>query len=907
MADRLFLIDGSAFAYRSFFAIRNSLTNTHGQPTNAVYGFTRVLMKILREHNPSHIAVVFDAPGKTFRHDLYAEYKATRQRMPEELVCQLPLIDAVVDAFNIPLVRVSGVEADDVIGTLAKRAVADGMEAVVVTGDKDALQLVQKGITVFDPNKGDNGLWYGTEEVRERFGVPPEHVIDFLAVMGDASDNVPGVKGIGEKTARVLMEKYGSLEGLYEHLDELKGKQRENLEADRETAFFSRKLVTIDTDVPLEVCTDHCVRREFDRVKAAAIFTELEFQTLLQDFLPEPQTVEETDYRLVLTMKELEAVIKEMKAAGRFALDTETTSVDPMRATLVGISLSSRPGTGYYIPVGHAPEAMVHEIERPDDLFGGGEAVRGLGLEAVLDKLRPLLEDPKFGKVGQNIKYDLIVLERAGVKVAGIQLDTMVASYLTDPSRLRHNLDEICLHYLKRKTIPISEVIGKGSKSVTFDQVPIDRACAYACEDADVTGRLAEVFEPLLREKGLEPLFREVELPLIGVLARMEMIGVAIDAEVFESLQGELAQRIKALEAEIYERAGERFQINSPKQLQEILFNKLGLKPVRKTKTGFSTDVDVLEELALEHPLPQSILEYRGLDKLRSTYVEALPKLVHPETGRIHTSFNQAVAATGRLSSSDPNLQNIPIRTDIGRRIRAGFVPGGKDCKLISADYSQIELRIMAHLSGDRHLREAFEQDSDVHRATAARVFGVRPEEVTPDMRRQAKGVNFGVIYGMSAFGLAKELKISRADAARFIEEYFKQYPGVNEWLNDTLRRAKDDGYVTTLLKRRRYVADLNSRDMNVRRGAERIAVNTPVQGSAADIIKLAMIRLDKALEGTGARLLLQVHDELLLEGPADTAERAAETTRQIMENAIKLDVRLKVDVGVGDNWAAIH
>jgi DNA polymerase-1 len=906
MADRLFLIDGSAFAYRSFFAIRNTLTNSKGQPTNAVFGFTRVLLKILREHDPSHIAVVFDAPGKTFRDELYSEYKATRQGTPEELVCQIPLIDAVVDAFNIPLLRVAGVEADDVIGTLAKRASESGMEAVIVTNDKDALQLVGDGIRVFDPNKGDTGLWYSEEEVKERFGVPPEHVVDVLALMGDASDNVPGVKGIGEKTAKTLMEKYGSLEGLYAHLDELKGKQRENLDADRETAFFSRQLVIIDTNVQLELCPDHCRRREFDREKAVAIFTELEFQSLLQEFLPDAQTVEETDYRLVLTIKELEAVIREMKTAGRFALDTETDSIDPMRASLVGISMSSRAGTGYYIPVGHAQEAMVRQQGNAGELFAT-QAVKGLSREVVLERLRPLLEDPRIGKLGQNIKYDLVVLERAGLKVAGVRMDTMVASYLTDPSRLRHNLDEICLHYLKRKTIPISDLIGKGSKSVTFDKVPIDSACTYACEDADVTGRLAQIFEPLLRERGLDALFREVELPLIGILARMELAGVAIDLEVFERLKGELAQRLKALEAEIYERAGERFQINSPKQLQDVLFNKLGLKPVRKTKTGFSTDVDVLEELALEHPLPEVILEYRGLDKLRSTYVEALPKLVHPETGRIHTSFNQAVAATGRLSSSDPNLQNIPIRTDIGRRIREGFVPGGKDRKLISADYSQIELRILAHLSGDRHLREAFQQDLDVHRATAARVFGVPPEAVTPEMRRQAKGVNFGVIYGQSAFGLAKALKISRADAARFIDEYFVQYPGVNAWINDTLRRAKEEGYVTTLLNRRRYVAELKNRDMATRRAAERIAVNTPVQGSAADIIKLAMIRLDKALEGTRARLLLQVHDELLLEGPADEAERIAEVTREVMENAVELDVPLRVDVGVGGNWAEIH
>ncbi len=905
MAERLFLIDGSAFAYRSFFAIRNVLANSKGQPTNAVYGFTRVLLKILRENDPSHIAVVFDAPGKTFRDEMYKDYKATRQGTPEELICQLPLIDEVVEAFGIPLLRVPGVEADDVIGSLALRAKEDGLEAVIVTGDKDALQLVGDGVTVFDPYKGDEGMWYGPEQVKERYGVYPDHVVDVLALMGDSADNVPGVRGIGEKTARTLLEKYGDLEGLYAHIDELKGKQRERLEEDREQAFFSRELVKIRTDVPLEVCPDHCRRQPLDRERLVHTFTRLEFESLLHEFLPDAQTVEETDYRLVLTEEELEKVIAEAKAAPRFALDTETDSQFPMRANLVGISLSTRPGTGYYIPVGHVPEAM-RLSEGPEELFPDRE-IEGLSRETVLERLRPLLEDPRYPKVGQNVKYDLIVLERAGVKVSGIVLDTMVASYLTDPSRMRHNLDEICLHYLKRKMIPISDLIGKGSKSVTFDKVPIERACGYACEDADITLRLAEIFETLLRERGLESLFREVEVPIIDVLKRMELAGVSIDLEVFGRLREELGQRLKALEADIYERAGERFQINSPKQLQEILFNKLGLKPVRKTKTGYSTDVDVLEVLALEHPLPELILEYRGLDKLRSTYVEALPKLIHPETGRIHTSFNQAVAATGRLSSSDPNLQNIPVRTDIGKRIREGFIPGGTDRKLISADYSQIELRILAHLSNDPHLKAAFLEDLDIHRDTAARVFDVPPEGVTPEMRRRAKAVNFGVIYGISSFGLARGLKITRAEAQQFIDEYFRQYPGVNSWINDTLRRAKEEGFVTTLLNRRRYVADLNSRDVNTRRAAERIATNTPVQGSAADIIKLAMIRVDEYLQGTGARLLLQVHDELLIEAPQAKADAVAGRVRQIMEEAIDLDVPLKVDVGIGDNWAEIH
>lgn len=905
MADRLFLLDGTAFAFRSFFAIRNSLSTSAGQPTNAVYGFTRVLLKILREHEPTHLVAVFDAPGKTFRDDMYEAYKATRPQTPPELISQMPLILELVEAFNITTLSVAGVEADDVIGTLARRAAEEGLDVVIVTNDKDALQLVGGRVKVFDPNKGDTGLWYGDAEVKERFGVPPKNVVDVLALMGDAVDNVPGVRGIGEKTAKVLLEKYGDLENLYAHIGELKGKQRERLEEDREMAFLSRRLVTIETDVPLEVQPEDCRRRAYDRERLVRLFAGLEFGSLLEEFLPETASVEETDYRLVLTSKDLEAVVQEMRAAGRFAVDTETTSENPMRASLVGISLSSRPHTGYYIPVGHAPEAMV-EAPQEGHLFSD-MPVRGLEKRYVLEELRPLLEDPAFGKIGQNIKYDMVVFAREGVWLSGVAMDTMVASYLTDPSRMRHNLDEICLHYLKRKMIPISELIGKGSKSVTFDKVPIASACAYASEDADITLRLAELFEKTLRERELEKLFREVELPLIEVLARMELTGVAIDASVFERLRQELEQRLKALETDIFEQAGERFQINSPKQLQEILFVKLGLTPVRKTKTGYSTDVDVLEELAEAHPLPKLILEYRTLEKLRGTYVDALPKLVHPETGRIHTSFNQAVAATGRLSSSEPNLQNIPIRTEIGRRIREGFVPGGRDYQLISADYSQIELRVLAHLSGDEGLRTSFERDEDVHRDTAARVFGVPVEKVTSEMRRQAKAVNFGVIYGQSAFGLAKSLKIPQAEAARFIDAYFVQYPGVKAWVDETLRLARENGYVTTLMNRRRYVQDLNSRDVAIRKGAERIAVNTPVQGSAADIIKVAMIRVFDALRGGQGRLLLQVHDELLLECPTEEAEALARTTQRIMEEVVQLSVPLKVDVGIGSNWAEIH
>jgi DNA polymerase-1 len=898
MAEALYLIDGSAFAYRAFFAIRR-LTNSKGQPTNAVYGFARMLLKLLREHEPSHIAVVFDAPGKTFRDDIYPEYKATREPTPDDLTSQFPLIHRLVEAFNVPIIMESGVEADDVMGTLAGQAADQGMQAVLVTGDKDLLQLVTEQVRVFDPGKGDEGLWLGVDEVRDRFGVGPERVIDALGLMGDASDNVPGVRGIGPKTARALLEIYGTLEELYKHVDELSGKQKERVLADRDMAFLSRELVTIRKDVPLPLNVDDCRRREFDRAKMAEVFAELEFQSLLEEFLPETAEVEATDYRPVLTTAELDRAIGDMQSAGKMAVDTETTSTDPMRAELVGVSMSCGANTGYYVPVGHTPEAMA-AVKSP----GAGKR---LTRDQALARLKPLLEDPGIGKIGHNIKYDLVVLERTGIRLAGIEFDTMVGSYLTDASRLRHNLDEVSLHYLKRKMIPISDLIGKGSKAITFDSVPLDRACEYACEDADVTWRLAEVFGPLLRERGQVALFEEVELPLIVVLARMEQAGVAIDGKVFEQLQTEVEERQRALEAEIYAEAGEQFQINSPKQLQEILFGKLGLKPVRRTKTGYSTDMEVLEELALEHPLPKKILEYRTLDKLRGTYIEALPRLVNPETGRIHTSFNQAVAATGRLSSSDPNLQNIPIRTELGRRIREGFIPGRRDHKLISADYSQIELRILAHLSGDPGLREAFEHDADIHEETALRLFGVMPRTVTPEMRRQAKAVNFGVVYGISPFGLGRSLGISTTEAARFIEQYFAKYPGVKRWIESTLKSATERGYVTTLLQRRRYVPELASGTLSVRKAAERVAINTPVQGSAADIIKLAMVKLDAALAGTQARLLLQVHDELVLEAPAKQAKDVAETTKRVMESAFELAVALKVDVGIGDHWAEIH
>ncbi|MBI2425107.1 MAG: DNA polymerase I [Candidatus Hydrogenedentes bacterium] len=911
MTDTLYLIDGMAFAFRAYYAIRTALTDNSGRPTNAVYGFTRVLLKLLREHNPTHIAVVFDAPGKTFRDDLFPAYKATRRETDEELKLQFPVMHEVVRALNLPLLVVPGVEADDVMGTLARQAEAMGMPVALVTGDKDLQQLVSDLIKVYDPNKGDTGMWYDRDAVVERFGVGPEHVVDALALIGDTADNVPGVRGIGDKTAKKLMETYGSLEDLYARIDEMKGKQKEKLLEDRDQAFFSRDLVTIKTDVPLDFGPDACVRQAWDNERVRAIFSSLGFHSLVEELQlgpahADPATVDEKDhYSLVLTEAELGAVIAEIRAVGSCAVDTETTSVDPMRAELVGISLSCRDHCAYYIPVSHTAESMTR-FRDPDDLTTA-EQLQGMPRERILALLKPLLEDASVGKIGHNIKYDLIIFARAGVRLRGIALDTMVASYLTDPSRLRHNLDEVSLQYLRRKLIPISELLGKGSKAVTFDHVPIARACEYAAEDADVAWRLAGVLHPLLRERQLESLNSQVELPLIDVLAEMEQTGIAIDPPVFEALRREILERLEALTQEIYGLAGEEFKINSPKQLQDILFAKLGLTPLRKTKTGYSTDVDVLEDLAGKHPLPEKILEYRMLDKLRSTYVETLPLLRHPETGRIHSSFNQAVAATGRLSSSDPNLQNIPVRTEYGRRIRAGFVPGTLNRRLISADYSQIELRILAHLSNDENLRRAFEAGADIHRATAARVFGVDPDRVTSDMRRQAKAVNFGVVYGISAFGLARNLHISNAEAKRFIDDYFAEFPGVHRWLEETLAQARVDGYVMTLLNRRRYLPEFTSSDAVVRKAAERVAINAPVQGSAADIIKLAMIQLHDALAGSSAKLLLQVHDELVLEADAGEAEAIAAKTKEIMENAVTLCVPLTVEAGIGRNWAEIH
>jgi DNA polymerase-1 len=892
----LYLIDGTAFAHRSFHAIRTQLTDEDGNPTNAVFGFTKTLMKLLREETPGYIAVVFDSGKPTFRHAEYPEYKAQRPKTPDELIAQFGVIEEVVEAFGIPRVIVEGCEADDVLGTLAKRATESGFRTVIVTSDKDAFQLVSPEVTVYNPNKA-NGR-YGPAEVEEHFGVPPEHVTDVLGLWGDSTDNIPGVRGIGEKGSKQLVSEFGTLEQIYSHLDQVKDSLRKKLEAEHEQAILSRRLATIKRDVPVEIEPDSCELKEFDRERIAELFRRLRFASLMEDFLP--QTQEKLDYRIVSSVEELSELVERLRGHGSFCIDVETTSVDPMRAELVGISLCSEPMVAFYVPVGHTEESLAPL----------GDARSGLpSREEVLGLLGPLLADESVRKTGQNIKYDMVVLARNGLDLRGIDFDTMVASYLIDPSHRRHNLTDLSAELLDRKMIPISDLIGTGSKQLSMADVDVNRVAEYSCEDADVTWRVRSKLEPLLEERGVKRLFDDVEVPLISVLAKIEMAGVAIDPALFESLAERLNNEIGRVTAEVYELAGEKFNINSPKQLQTILFDKLKLPRRRRTKTGYSTDMAVLEDLALEHPLPEKLVEYRSLEKLRGTYVEALPKLVNPETGRLHTSFNQTVTATGRLSSSDPNLQNIPIRTELGREIRAGFVAGSPENQLLSADYSQIELRVLAHLSGDEALVGAFKAGADIHTDTAARIFGVQPSQVTPEMRRRAKVVNFGILYGMGAFRLAREFGIAHKEAAKFIDHYFSVFAEVKEYLDGVVKGVEERGYAETILKRRRYIPELRTSRGQARRRAERMALNMPIQGSAADLIKLAMVKLDAALteRRMAARMILQVHDELLLEVPNEEVETTGVVVRETMENVYKLAVPLKVETGWGRNWYECH
>ncbi len=883
----IYLIDGSSYLYRAFYALPY-LTSSKGIPTNVAYGFTKMLNRILNEHDPWGVAVAFDVSRETFRTKLFERYKAQRPSMPEDLAVQIPYVREIVRAMGIPLLEMENYEADDIIGSLAHTAAGEGYQVVIVASDKDMLQLVRdRVILVLDPMKE---VLYTPEKVEERFGIPPELIPEFQGLAGDSIDNVPGVKGIGPKTATKLLKQYRTIENLYRHLEDLSPSIRKKLEENREMADLSRQLVTIRCDLPVPVSLEDLRRREPDTERLLQLFRELGFGSLVRE-MGGKKTEEETNYKLVRTPQELEEVRRAISQAEEVSFDFETTSLAPVDAEVVGLAVACQERKAWYIPVGEHREATC------------------LSLEQVLELMREFLEDEKKEKIAQNSKYEYAILIKHGLEVKGPLFDTMLASYLLNPSSRSHGLDSLAMEYLGHQTTTYKEVTRKGKKEIPFSEVDLKTACNYACEDADITLRLKHLLEPKVEEEGLTNLLRELEIPLVPVLARMELAGVLVDQKRLSLLSKEMERLMDNLKKDIFHLAGEEFNINSTQQLAKILFQKLKLKPVKKTKKGgFSTGVEVLEKLALEHPLPKLVLEYRQLAKLHSTYVLNLPKMINPRTGRIHTSFNQAVTATGRLSSSDPNLQNIPVRTQWGREIRKAFV-APKGCRLISADYSQIELRILAHLSGDEKLIEAFLENRDIHQQTAAEIFGVSLEEVTPEMRRRAKTVNFGIIYGMSPYGLSQDLGIEVEEAKSYIELYFSRYPGVKRFIDDTISKARETETVHTILGRRRFIPEISSRNRNVRELGERLAINTPIQGSAADIIKLAMIEVDERLRegGLASKMILQVHDELLVEAPDQEVEKVKELVKSAMEGVYQLRVPLQVDLGTGDNWEEAH
>ncbi len=894
-AKPLVLVDGSSYLYRAFHALP-PLTNSAGEPTGAVYGVVNMLYKLMDEYDPAHVAVVFDAKGKTFRDELYAEYKANRPPMPDELRAQVEPLLAIVEAMGLPLLRVPGVEADDVIGTLVERAKEAGMPALVSTGDKDMAQLVGEDVTLVNTM---TGTVVDPEAVKDKFGVGPERIVDWLALVGDSSDNIPGVPKCGPKTAAKWLSEFGDLDTLKARADEVGGKIGESLRAHLDVLDLSRELATIRCDVELDVDIDGLERRPPDVEKLRELYTRCEFGTLLKK-LPggdEPAADapgdREASYETVTDGKSFEKWLARLEKAERFAFDTETDALDYMSARIVGVSFAVEAGEAAYVPVAHVYPGAPDQLDRDE----------------VLGRLRPLLEDAGRAKIGHHLKFDAHVLANHGIALAGIDYDTMLESYVLDSTATRHDMDSVAKKYLGYDTIRYEDVAGKGAKQLTFDQVPLEQAGPYAAEDADVTLRLHQALWPKLEaEPALLKVYEELERPLVPVLASMERTGVLIDRDLLRRQSRELEKGMADAEARAFEAAGAPFNLGSAKQLQEILFERLGLPVVRKTPGGQpSTAEDVLEELAPQHDLPRLVLEYRGLAKLKSTYTDKLPELAD-EHSRLHTSYHQAVAATGRLSSSDPNLQNIPIRTAEGRRIRQAFVaPAGQ--VLVAADYSQIELRIMAHLSGDEGLLRAFREDRDIHQATAAEVLGIEPEAVNAEQRRSAKAINFGLIYGMSAFGLARQLGIDRAAAQEYVDLYFQRYPGVKAYMDATRKRARDDGYVETVFGRRLYLPEIRSRNGQRRQYAERSAINAPMQGTAADIIKRAMIEVDRWLreDAVPARLIMQVHDELVLEVAADEAEAVMSRLSGLMTGAAELEVPLKVDARAGANWDEAH
>jgi DNA polymerase-1 len=904
MAKTLYIIDGHAHIYAAYYApMRGQLTSPTGEPTKATYIFTMALLGLIDRRNPDMLVVAMDSKAPTFRSDIYAEYKAHRPPMPDDLPAQIDRIEGILEAMNIPVLRLDGFEADDIIGTLAKRAGADGYDCLVCSKDKDILQLLDEHTSTFDI-KTDTVM--DVRAMIEKKGVTPEQFIDCLALQGDTSDNVPGIPDVGPKTALDWIRKYGSLDNLYEHVNEIKGKRGDNLRKFRDQAILSKELVTIDCDVPIEVNYDEFALKKFDNAKLKEIFSELGFNRLLtqlglhegSDSVDESQQAsgighpESTktinhDYQLVDTQEKFDAFLAELKKQELFAMDTETTSVVPMRAGLVGINFSWRPNHGFYLPV-KAPLGAKH-----------------LGIEKIRPQLEPILADPNVKKIGQNIKYDLLVLLNAQLPVKGIYFDTMVASYCLDPAR-SHSMDKMAADYLNYDCIPISALIGKGKNQLTFDMVDTAAACEYAAEDADITFRLYLYLKDRLeKEPSLKKLYEEVEMPLVWVLTVMEYNGVSLDTKLLRSMSGQITETLNTVTDEIYEQTETVFNIDSPKQLAEVLFDKLNLTPLRIGKAGRSTDAAVLEQLSDQHPVVGLILQYRMLSKLKNTYVDKLGTLIHPRTKRVHASFNQTITSTGRLSSSNPNLQNIPIRTELGSKVRSAFVPEKKSDCILSADYSQIELRLLAHFSKDKALMAAFAADQDIHRFVASQIFDCPIEEVTSEMRSRCKAVNFGIIYGQGAFGLSRTIGITQTEAKKFIEDYYARYSSIRKFMDDCIELAKQTGYAETILHRRRKIPNLKSKNSGKRSQAERLAVNTVIQGSAADLIKIAMINIQRKIEEENlpVKMILQVHDELVFELPSAEAEKHAKWINKEMIGAIKLDVPLKVDITHGPTW----
>jgi DNA polymerase I len=915
----LVLVDGSSYVYRAFHALPTRLTNARGEPTGAILVVMNMLLKLLKDYHPARIAVVFDAPGKTFRDELFAEYKAQRPAMPDDLRAQVPPLLEIIKAQGLPLLRVPGVEADDVIGTLARQAAAAGHKVLISTGDKDMAQLVDGSITLIN-TMTDTVL--DRERVKLKFDVYPEQIIDYLALVGDSSDNIPGIDKVGPKTGAKLLQQYGGVDNLIAHVAEVPGKVGENLRLGLATLELSRRLATIRTDLELPVALEDLKPAAPDTPRLRELYARFDLRALLRQLeegeeapagggaapaeshevtaaaapgteAPAPATIER-HYETITRWEDFERWLEVLRKAELFAFDTETTSLDYMRAEIVGVSFAVEPGAAAYVPLAHVYPGAPEQLERA----------------RVLAALKPLLESEAHGKVGHNLKYDAHVLLNAGIALAGMRFDTMLESYVWNSVATNHDMDSDARRYLGLTTITFEDVAGKGAKQLSFDQVPVEKAGDYAAEDADVTLRLHRTLWPQLTSvPPLARLYEECEQPLVPVLLAMEHHGVLIDRERLRAQSREFARELQQLVLAAHREAGHEFNIESPKQLQQILFERLQLPVRRKTPTGQpSTAEDVLEELAESYPLPRLVLDYRALAKLKSTYTDKLPEQVNERTGRIHTNYAQAVAATGRLSSVDPNLQNIPIRRPEGRRIRQAFVaPAG--CVLLAADYSQIELRIMAHLSGDESLRAAFAEDRDVHQATAAEVFGVSLEAVTPDQRRTAKVINFGLIYGMSPFGLARNLGIERSAAQQHVERYFQRYPGTRRFMDNTRIQARERGYVETVFGRRLYLPDIRSGNTQLRQYAERSAINAPMQGTAADIIKRAMIAVDAwcRLPGSPARLIMQVHDELVLEVRAEAIPAVTQAVRERMVEAATLSVPLRVDVGTGANWDEAH